>query len=182
MGQTDMARILRAAEFAALKHREQRRKDPASSPYINHPLNVAAVLADAGGVEDADLLIAAILHDTVEDTQTTPAELRAHFGDAVEHLVAEVTDDKSLPKEKRKELQVAHAPHKSDAAKQLKLADKICNVRDMTDDSPAGWPPARKVQYLDWATKVISGCRGVNPELERLFDEEMAAARGRLGG
>jgi GTP diphosphokinase / guanosine-3',5'-bis(diphosphate) 3'-diphosphatase len=178
--ESDLKRLLCAASFAADKHSAQRRKDVGASPYINHPLAVAALLATEGGVVDADLLVAALLHDTVEDTDTSTAELLQRFGTTVCNLVAEVTDDKSLPKARRKELQIDHAPHKSTAAKQLKIADKICNIRDLNANSPTGWSLERKVEYVDWAERVVAGCRGVNPVLDRLFDATVAEARCRL--
>jgi guanosine-3',5'-bis(diphosphate) 3'-pyrophosphohydrolase len=177
----DLTRLLQAASFAADRHRDQHRKDAAESPYINHPLAVAELLADVGGMTDIDLLAAALLHDTVEDTTTSLDEISRQFGDEVRQLVAEVTDNKSLPKMRRKELQIENAPHKSARAKQLKIADKICNVRDLDADSPVGWDRDRKAHYLDWAVNVVAGCRGVNPGLERLFDDSITKARQRLG-
>lgn len=175
------ATLLRALEFAATRHRFQKRKDAAESPYINHPIAVARVLAEAGVIDEATLL-AATLHDTVEDTKTTLAELEQAFGAAVARLVAEVTDDKSLPKQVRKELQVAHAAAASPSAKRLKLADKICNVRDIASSPPAGWTLERRRQYLDWAERVVAGCRGVEPLLEAQFDDVLDKARQALDG
>lgn len=126
-----IALILRAAEFAGRKHRDQRRKDPSASPYINHPLALAEILSGDGRVRSAEVLAAALLHDTLEDTDTTPAELRAAFGSKITGIVQEVTDDKTLPKQRRKELQVLHAPHISRSAKLIKLADKIANLSDI---------------------------------------------------
>ena len=175
-----LGRLLQAADFAATKHQKQRRKDVGASPYINHPLAVANVLANEGGVTDVELLMAAILHDTIEDTEVTVIELSKCFGDIVAVLVAEVTDDKSLPKAQRKALQVETAARKSKQAKQLKLADKICNIRDINAESPADWDVDRKLEYLDWAVQVIAGCRGVNAKLEDVFDKATANARSRL--
>jgi guanosine-3',5'-bis(diphosphate) 3'-pyrophosphohydrolase len=175
------AALLRAAVFAAEKHRHQRRKDAEASPFINHPLAVATVLAVEGGVTDESLLVAALLHDTVEDTETTFDELEETFGKVVRNLVAEVTDDKLLPKQERKRLQVEHARGSSDAAKQLKIADKICNVRDIATKPPAGWPEERKAEYLDWTRRVVAGCRGVNPGLDAACDAALAEGRGMLG-
>lgn len=177
---TDAARLLSAATFAASKHADQRRKNVAASPYINHPLAVATVLANEGEVNDIELLTAALLHDTVEDTETTPSEIESLFGDEVCRLVAEVTDDKSLPKERRKQLQIESAMHKSNRAKQLKIADKICNIRDIDGESPQSWELERKTQYLRWAQQVIDGCRGVNDKLDRLFDQVLRQAENRL--
>jgi GTP diphosphokinase / guanosine-3',5'-bis(diphosphate) 3'-diphosphatase len=167
----DVARLIKAADFAALKHRRQRRKDAEASPYINHPLALARVLKVEAGVGDVEVLVAAILHDTVEDTETTVEELSGAFGPAVAAIVAEVTDDKRLPKPERKRLQVEHAPHISAKAKLVKLADKICNLRDVVDSPPAHWPLERRRAYFEWAKAVIEGMRGVHPGLERIFDE-----------
>ena len=176
----NLVNFLSALEFAAEKHKNQRRKDADASPYINHPIAVAKILADEGGVTDESLLIAAILHDTVEDTATTHDELTARFGVEVAGLVGEVTDDKSLPKESRKELQIINAPHKSARAKQLKIADKISNIRDIVSSPPADWPIARKRGYLEWTCQVVEGCRGVNTVLDRLFDATLNDANERL--
>jgi guanosine-3',5'-bis(diphosphate) 3'-pyrophosphohydrolase len=175
----DLALLLQAARFSADKHRSQRRKDEDASPYINHPIEVAELLATVGGVTDTEILMAAILHDTVEDTDTTGEELEARFGAGVRALVAEVTDDKTLPKGERKRLQVEHAPHLSARAKQIKIADKISNVREVTHNPPAGWPLERRREYLQWAKRVVSGCRGPNPNLERLFDQVLQDGQAR---
>lgn len=163
--------IIKAAAFAADRHRDQKRKDAESSPYINHPIAVANVLANEGGVTDPLILCAALLHDTVEDTETTAEELKEKFGRKIAAIVAEVTDDKSLEKQVRKELQVEHAPHISDEAKLVKLADKICNLRDILASPPADWSADRKREYFDWAARVVEGLRGIHPELEAVFDE-----------
>ncbi|MBI2993200.1 MAG: bifunctional (p)ppGpp synthetase/guanosine-3',5'-bis(diphosphate) 3'-pyrophosphohydrolase [Gammaproteobacteria bacterium] len=171
------ARLLNAVAFAAHKHRDQRRKGEDKSPYVNHPIEVAELLAGTGGVGEMNVLMAAVLHDTIEDTDTTLKELEAAFGSEVRALVEEVTDDKSLPKDVRKRLQIEHAARLSDAAKLIKLADKIANVRDMTDHPPSGWPLQRRLEYLDWAERVMAGCRGVNGALEKLFDAVLKRAR-----
>jgi guanosine-3',5'-bis(diphosphate) 3'-pyrophosphohydrolase len=172
---SDLSIVLRAASFAAFKHRTQRRQDADASPYINHPIELARVLAEHGGVTDTATLCAALLHDTVEDTETTPDELGREFGPEVQAIVEEVTDDKSLPKAERKRLQVEHAAHASDKAKLVKLADKICNLRDIASFPPAGWPLERKQGYFDWAKSVVDRLRGVNARLEAVFDEAYRA-------
>ena len=134
---SDISLIIRAAHFAAEKHRNQRRKDAEATPYINHPLTLAKILSDEVGIHDHQVLAAAILHDTIEDTETTEAELREHFGDVITKVVLELTDDKSLPKHERKRLQVQNAPHKSPQAKLVKTADKIANLRDIASTPPA---------------------------------------------
>lgn len=167
-----MKKILRAAHFAAHKHRDQRRKDQVASPYINHPLALAHVLSnEIKDTLDEDVIVAAILHDTIEDTDTTPEEIHAAFGQQVLDMVLEVTDDKRLPKAERKRLQIEHAPHLSEGAKLVKLADKICNLRDMHASPPDQWPLSRRIEYFDWAKAVIDGLRGTHADLERLFDE-----------
>lgn len=162
--------IIKAVAFAAEKHSGQRRKDANLSPYINHPIALANVLANEGGVEDPVVLCAAVLHDTIEDTETTAAELDAAFGGKVTSVVLEVTDDKSLEKDVRKQRQIEHAPHISPEAKLVKLADKICNLRDILASPPADWSMERKQAYFDWAAQVVAGVRGVNPQLEAVFD------------
>lgn len=169
--------LLTALHFAADKHRDQRRKNAEASPYINHPIEVAELLARVGGVTDIVTLQGAILHDTIEDTQTTPEELEETFGAAVRSVVEEVTDDKTLHKDDRKRLQIEHARHISDRAKQVKLADKISNVRGVTHTPPAKWSLARRKEYLDWTEQVVAGLRGCNPPLEKLYDELLAEGR-----
>ena len=175
-----IAIILKALQFAATKHRDQRRKDVDASPYINHPIAAAELLARVGGVTDPTVLVAAILHDTVEDTETTFDELEAAFGSEVRGIVAEVTDDKSLPKPERKLLQVEHARHASSAAKLIKLVDKICNVTDVIEHPATGWSAARRLEYIAWAERVVAGCRGTNAALEQHFDAVVARGTGEI--
>jgi guanosine-3',5'-bis(diphosphate) 3'-pyrophosphohydrolase len=174
METSEIRLVLRAAAFAAEKHRMQRRKDHEASPYINHPLALAHILSSEGGITDVTVLVAALLHDTVEDTETSLDELEREFGAAVAAVVAEVTDDKSLPKEERKRLQVAKASSKSRAARLVKLADKISNLRDIAAAPPAGWSTERRENYFHWAKEVVEGLRGVSPELEAAFDRAYA--------
>lgn len=166
----DLALLFRALAFAAHKHRDQRRKDAEASPYINHPIALAEVLAGEGGVSDAEVLAAALLHDTIEDTATTAEELRAAFGERIAAMVVEVTDDKKLPKAERKRLQIEHAAGISDGAKLVKLADKICNLRDVAERPPAKWDLQRRQAYFEWARQVIDRLRGIHPRLEAAFD------------
>ena len=167
---TELTTVLRALAFAARKDRDQRRKDVEASPYINHPIALANTLVNIGAVHDTTTLCAAILHDTIEDTQTTAEELHAEFGEAICKVVLEVTDDKSLPVKERKAAQVAHAPHASFEARLVKLADKISNLRDLAQSPPANWSLERRQKYFDWARRVIDGLRGTNAALEAEFD------------
>jgi guanosine-3',5'-bis(diphosphate) 3'-pyrophosphohydrolase len=173
--------LLQALEFAAAKHRDQRRKGRGASPYINHPIEVARALADIGGVTDPDILSAAILHDTVEDTQTTPVELEHRFGARVRSLVEEVTDDKKLSKAEQRRLQIVHAPTLSPGARLIKLGDKLCNVRDVIHDPPPSWDPVRRREYLAWAAEVVSQIRGANAALEQAFDKVLVEGMSVLG-
>jgi (p)ppGpp synthase/HD superfamily hydrolase len=166
----DIALIMDAASFAAERHRLQRRKDVEASPYINHPLALASLLSGEGGVTDPTVIVAALLHDTVEDTETSLHEIEERFGAEVAAIVAEVTDDKSLPKPERKRLQVVKAASKSDGAKLVKLADKVCNLRDIVSSPPAAWSGERRAEYFRWAREVVSGLRGINGALEAAFD------------
>jgi guanosine-3',5'-bis(diphosphate) 3'-pyrophosphohydrolase len=176
----DLKSLLRAASFAAQKHTGHKRKGSDGQPYINHPLEVASLLANVGGVTDFDVLIGALLHDTVEDTGVTREELKALFGDTAAGYVSEVTDDKSLPKAERKRLQVEHAPGLSHGAKLIKLGDKISNIIDVTNNPPEGWDLRRRIEYVDWGVAVVNGLRGTNAGLEALFDETVRVARMEL--
>ncbi|MEI8189290.1 MAG: HD domain-containing protein [candidate division NC10 bacterium] len=167
--------LVRALDFAARKHRDQRRKGAASEPYINHPAEVARLVAEATAGRDLVVVLAALLHDTIEDTKTTAEELAHEFGPEVAALVAEVTDDKRLPKIERKRLQVENAPHKSPRAKRIKIADKTSNLRAILTSPPVDWDSARKRDYFEWAAKVVAGCHGVNRALEAQFDEAYRA-------
>jgi guanosine-3',5'-bis(diphosphate) 3'-pyrophosphohydrolase len=169
--------LLKAIAFAADKHRNQRRKDADASPYINHPIALANTLANEGNISGENTLCAAILHDTIEDTETTRDELVANFGEKIASIVMEVTDNKDLPKAERKLLQIEHAAHASYEAKLVKLADKICNLRDLLSTPPQDWPKERLADYFEWANKVVAGVRGVNPELEAIFDQLMIEGR-----
>jgi len=167
------ALVLRAVAFAAHKHRDQRRKNQEASPYINHPIELATVLW-AEGVHDPVVIAAALLHDTLEDTETTWQELRGEFGEEIADIVGEVTDTKWIKKEVRKRLQVARAKHASEAARLVKLADKICNLRDVAAHPPTGWPLERRQQYFEWAKEVVDRLRGTHAALEEKFDEVYA--------
>lgn len=172
--------LLRALAFAAERHSGQRRKDAAASPYINHPIALADVLANEGRVFDVVVLSAAMLHDTIEDTATTADEIAARFGTRIAAVVVEVSDDRSLDKATRKLRQIEHAPHLSAEAKLVKLADKICNLRDILASPPVHWPLQRQQAYFDWSAQVIAGVRGIHPQLEAVFDT-LYARRPDLG-
>jgi guanosine-3',5'-bis(diphosphate) 3'-pyrophosphohydrolase len=163
--------LVKATAFAARKHKDQRRKDAACSPYINHPVSLADLLVHEGAVTDLHTIVAALLHDTIEDTETTGEEIEAHFGVGVRTIVEEVSDDKSLDRQVCKRLQIEHAPTLSTRARAVKLADKICNLRDVVENPPSGWPLERCQGYFDWAKQVVDGLRGEHAVLESLFDE-----------
>lgn len=162
----NMNKILQATHFAAERHSHQRRKNVEASPYINHPIEVAFHLSSVGGITDEDILIAALLHDTVEDTATDREEIASLFGENVASLVMECTDDRNLPKAERKRLQIVNAPGKSPGAKMIKIADKTCNLRSILSDPPKDWPLSRQYEYFIWADKVVSGLLGHNTFLD----------------
>lgn len=169
-----IALILDALQFSSEKHRGQKRKD-GDTAYINHPIAVAHILKHIGGVVDPVVLCSAILHDTLEDTQTTKDELTERFGDEIADVVWEVSDDLNIKADKnrdteRKQLEIDHAPTLSHKAKLVKVADKIANLRDLLSNPPADWPIERKLGYFDWAKQVIDGMRGTNSRLEAEFD------------
>ena len=172
--------ILKAADFAAHKHRKQRRKDEEKTPYINHPISVAKIISEIGNVEDPEVLAAALLHDTIEDTETTVDELIDNFGERVCSLVQEVTDDKTLPKLERKQRQIDHAKEISGDAALIKLGDKISNVTDITNIPPTDWDSNRRLEYFEWAEKVINNCPKVNEKLENHFKNSIQKGRKKL--
>lgn len=170
--------MIKAIVYAAEKHKYQRRKGFNQVPYINHPLKVAALLSDCGE-EDSELLVAAVLHDVIEDTDASVEEITEQFGQNICELVLEVSDDKELPYAIRKELQISNAPYLSEKAKKIKIADKICNIKDIVS-YPLDWSTERKLSYLEWAEQVVSGCRDVNPALEDTFDQTLKTGLSRL--
>jgi guanosine-3',5'-bis(diphosphate) 3'-pyrophosphohydrolase len=177
---SEFAELFDALEFAAVRHHDQRRKGDRGAPYVNHLIEVGRLIAQVGAIDDAATLIAAVLHDTLEDTETTPDELERRFGAHVRRIVEEVSDDPTLPKSERKRLQIEHAPTLSEPAKLIKVADKISNVREIAYAPPAGWSLERRRDYVAWADAVVAGCRGVNAALERRYDEIADASRGVL--
>ncbi|MDJ0986945.1 MAG: HD domain-containing protein [Desulfobacterales bacterium] len=174
------ALVRKAAEFAAQKHKGQIRKGRNECPYIEHLKSVASVIAEVGGIDDPHILAAAWLHDTLEDTETSPEELEAAFGKRVRRLVEEVSDDKSLPKDERKQLQIRHAPELSPDAVLIKLGDKISNIIDVTHTPPPQWTLERRLTYLNWAATVINKCPKVNSALEHYFAEVLGEGRRAL--
>lgn len=174
----DVVAYTNCVNFAAIKHRHQRRKDPDKTPYINHPIGmnfialitmiatmkrkfafflfagVANILTSEADVKDLNVLMAAILHDTVEDTDTTFSEIEEHFGPIIRGIVEEVTDDKTLSKQERKRLQIEHAKDSTYEAKLVKLADKLYNLRDLEKFAPEGWTDVRR-QPFAWRKKKI---------------------------
>lgn len=175
------AQLLAAAIFSADRHRDQRRKGVRETPYINHPLEVSERIVRVGGVDEVEVLIAAILHDTIEDTETTAAEIEQHFGPTVTALVLEVTDDRSLTWMERKRLEIEHASGLTPRAKLIKLADKICNVEDTENNPPSSWSRQRRRDYLDFAEQIALGCRGNNAALDTEFLRVLASARAKIG-
>src|SRR6516165_597237 len=162
--------VLKAADAAARWHVNQRRKGAAQEPYVTHLLEVAMLVAEATAGADPNLIVAALLHDTIEDQGVTREEIAAQFSDDVADLVVEVTDDKKLPKAERKRLQIKHAPKLTPRAKILKLADKISNLRSLATSPPADWPMQRRSDYVIWTTEVVQGLRGTSGLLEQEFD------------
>ncbi|MGB5291955.1 MAG: HD domain-containing protein [Lysobacterales bacterium] len=170
--EAELKLLIKALSFAADKHRNQRRKNVDAFPYINHPISLVNILCNEVHITDVNVICSALLHDTVEDTETTEEELTAHFGKEISSIVMEVTDDQSITvRQKRKQLQIDHAPHISEPAKILKLADKISNLRDLAIDPPPSWSIARRREYFDWSKQVIDQLRGTHAELEALFDK-----------
>jgi (p)ppGpp synthase/HD superfamily hydrolase len=173
--------VARALEFAARKHSAQRRKGLAAEPYVNHLAEVARLLAESCEGRDPELVAAGLLHDTLEDTRTEAAELERGFGAGVLALVLEVTDDKSLPRQERKRLEVEKAGGKSPRARMIKIADKTSNLRSILASPPVGWSRRRRLEYFRWAAQVAERCRGVSAALEAAFDRAYQEGLGRMG-
>ncbi|XP_069136125.1 guanosine-3',5'-bis(diphosphate) 3'-pyrophosphohydrolase MESH1-like [Argopecten irradians] len=167
----NVSKLMQCVDFAAIKHKDQRRKDKEGTPYINHPIGVAKILTEEAGITDLAVIQAALLHDTVEDTETSFDEIDQHFGAEVCGIVKEVTDDKTLPKLERKQEQINHAPHASYKAKLVKLADKLYNLRDLRRCTPRGWTEERVQEYFVWSSKVVAGLRGTNNNMENSLDD-----------
>ena len=176
----DVQRLVHAIDFAAERHRHQRRKDKRESPYINHPIALMRVLSVEAGIHDIDVLIGAVLHDTIEDTETTEHEIAQHFGRNIADLVLEVTDDGSLDHAVRKRLQIETAPDKSPAAAMIKLADKTCNLRDMIASPPHWWDDRRRAEYFNWARSVADRLPVVHDKLLAIFDEAWTQGRRKI--
>ena len=177
MNQTSQAfdLVVRALTFATAMHRDQRRKNVARTPYIEHPIEVMRILWDAD-IGDPVVLAAALLHDTLEDTSATPELLTQQFGDDVAEVVGHVTDDKTIPKHERKRMAIAHAPFAPPRAQLVKLADRIANCEGLVSEPPAGWSAARIGQYYDWSRQVVDGLRGIHADLEARFDRAIRDA------
>lgn len=173
-------KLIKAVDFAANKHKNQMRKGVEAAPYINHPIQVARLIIEVGEVRNINIILAAILHDTIEDTETTKEELLKEFGEIVTNYVLEMTDDKSLEKSERKRLQVLNASHKSPGAKLIKICDKICNITDVTHNPPSWWDLQRRKDYLDWAEKVVNALGEVNLKLNDIFNERLKEGRSIL--
>lgn len=169
-------RLLEALRCAADWHRNDRRKGPAAAPYINHPIVVAEQLAAQGLGEDVELLMAAVLHDVIEDTEATFEEVSRAFGSRVANIVQEVSDDKSLEKEVRRKRVVDTIGGKSREARLIKLSDLVANVHDIVDHPPQ-WSLERKLNYLGWAERVAAAVAGTHAGLEAQLVEKIAATR-----
>jgi (p)ppGpp synthase/HD superfamily hydrolase len=168
--------VLKAADAVARWHVHQRRKGAAEEPYINHLLEVASLVAEATEGKDPDLIIAALLHDAIEDQEVPSRMIADIWGKEVAKVVEELTDDKAAPKADRKRKQVEGASKKSHRAKLIKLADKTSNLRAITASPPPEWTVKRRTEYVEWARDVVSGLRGTNAFLEAEFDKAAKAA------
>ena len=168
--------VLKATQFAALKHCDQRRKD-GKTPYIIHPISVAMILGEIGSIEDLEILSAALLHDTLEDTDTSAHELDKIFGSRVRIIVEELTDNDMLTFSQRKQMQIDNAPYLSKDATLVRIADKISNVSDVIENPPPEWNQKRCNKYVDWAEAVMNNCQKVNQDLENHFFELLTEYR-----
>jgi (p)ppGpp synthase/HD superfamily hydrolase len=166
----DLQKILSAAQFAAEKHAAQRRRGASREPYINHLIEVAHLVSTSFSQLDANVVAAAFLHDTIEDTHVSADELTERFGQDVTNLVLELTDDKSLPKAERKRQQIEHAPKLSVRAQIIKIADKISNLRSILSSPPVDWDYQRKKEYFNWGKQVVDRLSAPDPALKAEFE------------
>jgi guanosine-3',5'-bis(diphosphate) 3'-pyrophosphohydrolase len=175
-----MAILLKAVQFAAEKHKYQKRKGADRVPYINHPIDVAYHLCCSADVTDVKILAAALLHDTIEDTDATAEEIKKLFGEEILSLVLEVTDDKGLAKKERKRRQIEHAQELSPGASLIKLSDKLSNISDIAESPPRGWSRKRKREYVGWSRAVVDRLRKTNKKLENAFHRKANEAEEEL--
>src|SRR6476646_10349067 len=172
---SELRRLTTALAFAAEAHRNQRRKGATQEPYINHLIEVVDLVASVEG-GDMDVLIAALLHDVLEDTRTGYDDLAAAFGERVARIVQENSDDMTLPKPERRRLRLAGISKKSREARLVKFADIISNLRAIAVSPPAGWSNGRRLGYLNSCRNLVDAGRGSNAEVERIFDDAARAA------
>lgn len=170
----DLQQLVGSLSYSAVQHQDQRRKNARKTPYINHPIALLHVLVVEAGVQDKSALNGALLHDTIEDTDAEEEDLRARFGNAITDVVVAMSDDKSLPKDVRKQLQIDHAKDWNYSARLAEYADKICNMRDLLVEFPEGWTLQRVREFFDWAKAVIDQIRGTHEKLDVIFDEVYA--------
>jgi len=167
-----MDQLILSIDFAARKHSRQRRKDPAASPYINHPIEVMKLLSQCG-ITDVEILQSAVLHDTLEDTETSLSELTNLFGSRVANMVNEVTYEKQIPQIQRKQLEIDSIPHCSKGAQLIKQADKISNLTTIASSPPINWSSQRITGFIHWSYFIFKQCRGNNQQLDEITDKLM---------
>ncbi|EFO18322.1 hypothetical protein LOAG_10172 [Loa loa] len=163
--------IIEAVDLAARRHRQQRRKDAAQTPYVNHPIGVAYILTSEGQITDTTTIIAAILHDIVEHTKTTDEEIRKMFGDEIADIVKECTMVRSMKREARMKSELEKASKLSHKAKLVQLADKLNNIRDIERGTPLGWTKQHVTEYIIFAKDLLSKIRGIHGPLESALDD-----------
>lgn len=172
----DTPRLLQALDFAAQRHSAQRRKGPDAAPYVNHLIEVAMLVSSVAGIQDTDVLIAAVLHDVLEDTPTTAEEVTERFGHRVCQFVQALSDDKSLPRKRRRQITLEHLPEMEAFVKVVKLADLTSNIKLL----PQSWSLEHRLEYLEWSESAASICEGECPALAELYWQRAQASRASL--
>jgi len=170
---SNRAIVFEALDFAARRHRDQRRKGPGGAPYVNHLIEVVRLLSVVAGVEDPEVLAAGALHDVLEDTKTQPEELTEHFGSRVTNLVRSLTDDRTLSRETRRAITLKHLSIAEEIVRLIKLADLTSNVAEL----PSDWDHERRQTYLDWSARAAQLCFGQSEALDRLYQQRVLNAR-----
>lgn len=171
MSTENLSKLLNAINYAIKNHGLQTRKSDETTPYVTHCISVASYLTSIAGITDIEVIMAAVLHDVVEDTDAKYKEIECLFGKRVASIVAQVSDDRLLSKVERKKLQVRNAPTKCYEAKLVKLADKLHNLSDLLQNPPHGWSPDIIRGYFVWSHAVVAGLRGTNSPLEEELDK-----------
>jgi (p)ppGpp synthase/HD superfamily hydrolase len=165
-------KLFEALEYASKLHKDQRRKGNGGSPYVNHLIEVASLLSRVAEVTDHEVIIAAILHDVLEDTEAREGDIFDRFGGTVLAYVKHVTDDKLLSLEKRRIAQLKSIENSSSQIQLIKLADHCSNIASL----PPSWDRARLESYISWSHSIAVHCYSASEELAKVYKKRYDSA------